>query len=251
MTAFSYQLYSSRNFPPLADTLTMLAGLGYTEVEGYGALYADPALVAELTANLGASGLTMPTGHFGLDMLEGAVDTVLSIARDVGMQRIYCPHLAAEDRPDSGVGYEAFGRRLAEAAKPYRDAGLGFGWHNHDFEVRPTADGAVPLDAIFTGGPDLEWEADIAWVIAGDADPLALIDAHGDRISAVHIKDIAPQGESADEDGWADVGHGTVDWPGLMAKLRTTPCRHFIMEHDNPNDAARFARRSIEAARSF
>ena len=58
MTAFSYQLYSSRNFPPLADTLTMLADLGYAEVEGYGALYADPALVSELKTHLGASGLT-------------------------------------------------------------------------------------------------------------------------------------------------------------------------------------------------
>ncbi|WP_306049361.1 sugar phosphate isomerase/epimerase family protein [Oceaniradius stylonematis] len=251
MTAFSYQLYSSRNFPPLADTLTMLADLGYAEVEGYGALYADPALVSELKTYLGASGLTMPTGHFGLQMLESDVDAVLSIAREVGMQRLYCPHLAAEERPDSGAGYEAFGRRLAEAARPYRDAGLGFGWHNHDFEVRPTADGAVPLDAIFAGGPDLEWEADIAWVIVGGADPLALIDTHGGRISAVHIKDIAPHGEALDEGGWADVGHGTVDWAGLMVRLRQTPCRHFIMEHDNPGDATRFARRSIEAARSF
>ena len=30
MTDFSYQLYSSRNFPPLADTLKMLARLGYS-----------------------------------------------------------------------------------------------------------------------------------------------------------------------------------------------------------------------------
>ena len=29
MTEFSYQLYSSRNFPPLADTLKMLGELGY------------------------------------------------------------------------------------------------------------------------------------------------------------------------------------------------------------------------------
>lgn len=251
MIAFSYQLYSSRNFPPLAQTLTMLADLGYAEVEGYGALFGDPALVGELKAHLHASGLTMPTGHFGLRMLESDVDTVLKVARDVGMQRLYCPYLAEEDRPDSGAGYEALGRRLAEAAKPYRDAGLGFGWHNHDFELRQTTDGALPLDAIFTGGPELEWEADIAWVVVGGADPLAVIDTHGDRISAVHIKDIAPRDEALDEDGWADVGHGTVDWVGLMARLRQTPCRHFIMEHDNPNDAARFARRSIEAARSF
>ena len=41
MTDLSYQLYSSRNFPPLADTLSMLADLGYAQVEGYGGLYED------------------------------------------------------------------------------------------------------------------------------------------------------------------------------------------------------------------
>lgn len=251
MTDFSYQLYSSRNFPPLADTLSMVSRLGYTEVEGYGALFADAALLAELKAGLAATGLAMPTGHFGLDMLEGEIGTVLGIARDIGLERIYCPHLAEGDRPDSGAGYETFGRRLAKAAEPYRAAGLGFGWHNHDFEVIPTPDGALPLDALFAGGPELEWEADVAWLVRGGADPLALVNTYGERISAVHIKDIAPAGTADDEDGWADVGHGTVDWPQLMAGLRRTPCRHFIMEHDNPNDAERFARRSLAAARRF
>jgi hypothetical protein len=30
----SYQLYASRNFPPLGQTLAMLAGLGFDAVEG-------------------------------------------------------------------------------------------------------------------------------------------------------------------------------------------------------------------------
>ena len=42
MTDYSYQLYSSRNFGPLPDTLKMVADLGYTQVEGYGALLGDP-----------------------------------------------------------------------------------------------------------------------------------------------------------------------------------------------------------------
>jgi len=33
---FSYQLYSSRNAPPLIETLRMLKAAGYSEVEGYG-----------------------------------------------------------------------------------------------------------------------------------------------------------------------------------------------------------------------
>ncbi len=47
---FSYQLYSSRNFPPMSRTFEMVSKAGYTAVEGYGALYADDAAVAATKA---------------------------------------------------------------------------------------------------------------------------------------------------------------------------------------------------------
>jgi sugar phosphate isomerase/epimerase len=247
----SYQLYSSRNFPPLADTLAMLADLGYDAVEGYGALYADDAQVAELTAALGKSGLAMPTGHFGLAQLEAEPAKVLAIARALGITRLYCPYLMPEDRPTDAAGWRAFGARLQAAGRPIRDAGLGFGWHNHDFELRPLPDGQVPQDLIFEGGPDLEWEIDVAWVVRGGADPAAWIARYAPRITAAHLKDIAPAGQNANEDGWADLGEGTVPWKALMADLRHTPCDIFIMEHDNPSDHARFARRSLQAAKGL
>jgi sugar phosphate isomerase/epimerase len=251
MTDFSFQLYSARNFPPLADTLRMLKDLGYTAVEGYGALYADEAKVKELTDNLSACGLRMPTGHFSLDMLENQPERVLEIARALDIETIYCPHIAADQRPDGAAGWLAFGQRLQETGKRYRDAGLGFGWHNHDFEFRQTPEGTIPQMAIFEGGPDLEWEADLAWVIKGGADPREYVEAFGKRLTAVHLKDIAPEGENRDEDGWADLGEGTVDWKALMAALRGTACKYFIVEHDNPKDARRFAERSIAAARKL
>ena len=141
--------------------------------------------------------------------------------------------------------------KLNEAGKMCQNNGLKLAYHNHAFEFVALADGSVPQDLIFEGGPDLEWEADIAWIIRSGADPLDWIKWYGDRITAVHVKDIAPEGESADEDGWADVGHGTVDWAGIMAALRATPCSNFVMEHDNPSDHARFATRSIIAAKGF
>ena len=77
---FSYQLYSSRNFPPMSRTFEMVSKAGYTAVEGYGALYADDAAVAATREGLAATGLTMPTGHFGLAQLENDVEKVLGIA---------------------------------------------------------------------------------------------------------------------------------------------------------------------------
>ena len=248
MTDFSYQLYSSRNFQPLEATLAMIAKAGYASVEGYGGLYDDAAGLASL---LKAHHLSMKTGHFGLTMLETEVSHALTIATTLGMERIYCPHLMPGERPTTADGWRKFGARLQEVAKPYRDAGFGFGWHNHAFEFVALHDGSVPQDLIFEGGPDLEWEADIAWIIRGGADPFEWIKWYGDRITAVHVKDIAPEGDNLDEDGWADVGYGTVDWAGLMVALRGTACENFVMEHDNPSDHSRFATRSITSAKGY
>ncbi len=245
---FGYQLYSSRNFPPLGDTLAMLAKAGYSTVEGYGGLY-DHA--ATLAAQLKANHLRMPTGHFGLNMLEHEVAHALTFATTLGMERIYCPHIMPDERPKDAAGWRAFGARLDKIGAPYRDAGFGFGWHNHDFEFVALPDGTIPQAAMLEGGPSLEWEMDVAWVIRGGADPKAWIAKYADRITAAHVKDIAPAGQNADEDGWADVGHGTVDWAGLVKALRGVGCQHLIMEHDNPADHHRFATRSLASAQTY
>lgn len=44
----------------------------------------------------------------------------------------------------------------------------------------------------------------------------------------------------------ADVGHGTLDWQKLLPVMRATPATLYTMEHDNPNDDMRFARRAFE-----
>ncbi|NJM81416.1 MAG: sugar phosphate isomerase/epimerase [Tabrizicola sp.] len=244
-----YQLYSSRKFPPLTDTLRMLAEAGYGTVEGFEGQYATDDQLEEFSSALQASGLKMPTGHFSLKLLEEAPAKVLAIARRLGVERVYCPYLLPEHRPADAAGWRAFGARLEQAGRPIRAAGLGFGWHNHDFEFKPLPDGSIPQAELFAGGPSLEWEIDVAWIVRGGADPIQWIRRYANRITAAHVKDIAPAGENGEEDGWADVGHGTVDWPSVLAALRTTGCRHFVMEHDNPSDHARFARRSIAALR--
>lgn len=251
MTDFSYQLYSSRNFTPLSKTFAMLSDLGYTSVEGYGGLYASKAIIDGLVTDLADSGLSMPTAHMDLDLVESRPDHVIETARALGIKSIYAPHLAAEERPANAVGWHAFGKRLQDAGKPLCDSGIAFGWHNHDFEFKALPTGELPIDLMFEAGPLLHWEADIAWIVRGGKNPLEYIEKYADRLTSAHIKDIAPEGEKIDEDGWADVGQGTMDWPAIMAALRDTKAETFVMEHDNPNDDRRFAERSIKAAKQF
>src|SRR5690554_4997513 len=98
MTEFSYQLYSSRNFPPLSDTLKMLGRLGYKQVEGYGGLFADLDALDALKSKLAANGLTMPTGHFGLDMVRDQPDRVLEIVEALGIEAVFVPAVPPQER---------------------------------------------------------------------------------------------------------------------------------------------------------
>ena len=245
---WSFQLYSARNFTPWDDVLAMVAATGYRNVEGFGGLYEDPAA---LRAMLDRHGLSMPTGHFSLDLLENDFDKARSIAETLGVKTIICPHVAADHRPSDEAGWRGFAARLAAVNDTCAKAGYAFGWHNHDFEFENT-DGIVPMRVILDAAPEIGWEIDVAWVVRGGADPLAWIREYGTRIVAAHVKDIAPEGEAADEDGWADVGHGVIDWPAIMKELRErTATEFFIMEHDNPNDVKRFASRSLASAQQF
>jgi len=108
------------------------------------------------------------------------------------------------------------------------------------------------MEILLETAPKIEWEADVAWIVRGKADPIAWFDKYGDRITAVHVKDIAPAGEALDEDGWADVGHGVLNWDDLITKVQAkTKAQYFVAEHDKPSDEVRFATRSIATAKKW
>lgn len=251
MTAISYQLYSSRNFGPISKTLEMLAGNGYKHVEGYGALFTNSQDAAALKADLENNGLSMPTAHMGLANLEESPSECVEMAKLLGLKAVFIPHIDADSRPDNLEGWRAFGKRVQTALAPLKEAGLTVGWHNHDFEMAEYEGGLTALDAILEGGSELHAELDLAWVIKGGKDPVAFLEKYANRIAAVHIKDIAPAGECTDEDGWADVGHGTVSWEPVRDAINKTSNQYVVAEHDNPNDDKRFASRSIATINSL
>jgi len=242
---FSFQLYGARNFPPVLGILPKLKALGYTQVEGFGGLYANEPDMADI---LKSSGLTMPTGHFGLDMLQDT-STTMKLAESLGTKTLFCPAVGPDLRSQSEDGWKALADTLGGLCEVYNKAGFKFGWHNHAFEFVPTASGRLPLEIILDDAPNLVWQDDVAWTVVGGQDPIKWIERYADRLVSIHVKDIAPEGECTDEDGWADVGQGTMDWPAIMQAVQSkTSCQSFVMEHDNPNDVVRFATRSIEFA---
>ena len=236
----SFQLYSAREFPPVEEQLPVLARLGYKNVEPFAALYEAPERFRSL---LDENGLTALSGHFDLAMLEAEAGRAVDIARVLGIEIIVAPWLNPEDRPADAEGWKAIGRRLAMLDERLSAAGLAFAWHTHDFEFLALPDGTFPIEHLLEGNT-VGLELDVAWVVRAGGNPVAWLKKYADRIVAVHVKDVAGEGQNGEQDGWADLGYGTIDWTSIWPAVTATRARLAILEHDKPVDWHRFAQRS-------
>ena len=210
------QLYSGRKFPPVEAQLATVARHGFTHVETFAPFYDDVEATKRM---LDAHGLSARSGHFSVAMLEGEGDRAVDVARQAGgRDRRRALSGAGRTSGRRSKAGKALGARLLAIEARLSAAGLRFAWHNHDFEFKELADGSLPIKHLL--GDRILWEADLAWVVRGGADPRHWIERYRGRIPLVHVKDIAPAGEKADEDGWADVGAGTHALVRTLAAVR-------------------------------
>lgn len=239
----AYQLYSSRNFPPLAAQLPILKAMGYDAIEPWLPAYEeDPGLFRQ---QLDDAGLACYGFHMPLAGLVEAPQRYIEIAQTLGATYLIPPYVTAEEREPTVSYWRGLGEKLARGAELANAAGLEVAWHNHDFEFVPLADGSRPIDHIFAaGGSGVKFEIDCGWIVRAGADPAAELRRFADRIVIIQTKDTAPLGTKLD-DGWTATGDGIIDWQALAPLFEKTKADHLVTEHDNPSDWRAFASRSI------
>ena len=246
----SVQLYSLRKIARLDDQLDLVRSAGLAHVEATTANYADPVHFRTL---LDRRGLIAPSGHVGLGRVLDDLDATIALARTIGMQRLVLWGLPDENRPSDAAGWQDVGLRLGRVAASLQGFGIAFAFHNHDWEYGRLPDGRYGLDHLFAGayGTPLEWQPDFAWCARAGVDVDAAIAAYSDLIRTAHIKDLAPAGTAIEEDGWADLGTGTLPWTAWWPRLQALGVDLFVLEHDEPSDPQRFLSTSAEAARAL
>ena len=244
----SIQLYSARTIEPLAAQFELLAGVGYRKVEPWGGLFNH---APELKRLLVKHGMSAPTAHVGLDRLRVDARATAAMCKEIGIETIFAPAPPMGEREGGEDHWRSIGKELNAIGKAVTGEGLKFGWHNHHWEYGKTASGKTFLECLFEEAPDLLWQADLAWIVRGGGDPVAELAKHKGRVVACHIKDLAPAGQCADEDGWADPGHGVMNWQALLAAMQASGVALYVAEHDKPNDVARFACRARETVAAW
>ncbi len=250
-TPLSIQLYSLRTVPGLPEVLDTVKAAGYRHVELIGGHLDDATNVRR---QLDARDLTVSSSHVGIAALRERFDTIMAACKTLGFTQLFMPSVPPDERQSPEPYWSKLGRELGQMALRAKERGVELGYHNHHWELNVQGDGRTALECLFIGAGDspLTWQADVAWLVRGGADPVTLMQRHRARLVSVHAKDLAPAGSKLDEDGWDDVGHGVLDWRGRLAQAAVdNGARWFVAEHDKPSDPARFARNSFNFLNSL
>jgi sugar phosphate isomerase/epimerase len=244
----SIQLYSLRAIQPLEARLAIVAELGFQAIEPPGALFADPVGLKRALAH---HELAAPSAHVGLPDLRSDAAGMARLCRGLGVATIFVPAPPRDTWEMDSHGWQRLAHELVQIGRAVRGEGLALGWHNHDFEFKPTSGGAMPMDIILNEAVDLAWQVDLAWLIRAGEDPLIWLRRYAGRVTSCHVKDMAKPGADQAEEGWADLGHGELDWAKLLPAMRAAGAKLFVLEHDNPSDPVRFARNALATIKSW
>ncbi|SFO38776.1 sugar phosphate isomerase/epimerase [Sphingomonas sp. OK281] len=227
LKAIGLQLYTIRDIfskDPFG-TLEKVAKIGYREVEFGGGGY-DGMDHAQLRRTMDKLGLTAPSVHIGYDALLQRFDQSVTMAKTLGATTVVLPYMTDEHRNEAGwaAALPNFNRFAADLKK----VGLGFAYHNHDFEFT-TKPGGVSLYERLLKETDpalVKLELDLYWALHAGENLTTLIERLSQRIYAYHVKDMRP------DRSMAAVGAGTVDFAALFKLKGSAGVRHFYVEND-------------------
>src|SRR5215210_6144115 len=241
----SLQLYTVREQTArdMPVTLRKISEIGYPAVEfaGYGDLAPHDLKIILDDLGLRASGVHVP-----LDSWETDPETVLA-----DMQALDCTHAVLPLAPPERREDEASVARLAEDLNSWGELclgeGIAFSYHNHDFEFAPLGETTVWDVLVRETDPELvHLELDLYWIKYGGTDPETVLRDVSNRVSLVHIKDMAPDDTRSD----LPVGEGTMPWTGLLEAANAAGVEWYIAEQDNPRDALQDVNISLQHMRS-
>jgi len=213
------QLYTVRRemAVDVPATIEKVARAGYREVEFAGYFNQD---LVKLRTLLDHWRLAAVSCHVGMSDVEAKWDAALVASVPRGTYA-------------SVASLKALAARLEAVGHKARDAGIRFGYHNHNTEFVPV-EGSVPYE-IFLSETDpklVDFEMDIYWITQAGGDPLAYFAKHPGRFRLIHAKDSSgpPNQEMR------DVGSGVIDWKKIFGQRAQAGIEKVFVEHDEPKD---------------
>lgn len=245
------QLWTVRAYlkdaPSFAASMARVREIGYRYVQMSGQ---GPISPAELRRICDGEGITICATHEDAKSIVESPQQVIDTLGTLGCKdtSYAYPHVPLVTEADVTALAEAL-NRAGEAL--YR-AGIRLTYHNHAIEFKKS--GSRTLLEILYAETDPRFvraEIDVYWVQAGGGDPVAWCERLRGRLPLVHLKDYGVSAEN--QPRMAELGHGNLDLPRIVAAAEASGSEWFIVEQDRDFevDAFESARQSLAYLREL
>lgn len=230
MTRAAIQLYTLRNLDESVPGL--VERVGGTDIEGVefaGLGEATPSAVDEAIEEAEA---TAVGAHVSLDHLENRFEEAVETYGSFGCDALVVPAVDAGcfDSPDA---VDDLAARLSDLASSLDGRGMRLLYHNHAFEFTDLG-GTPAYDRLVAATDDrVGFELDVGLATYGGADPVALLERHGDRIPLVHLTDTDVDAAGPTH---ADLGRGDVDVAACARAAGDAGAEWLVYEHGSTDD---------------
>ena len=229
------QLYTLRDFIQTADafdkTLERLEHMGVQDVQISGIGQEITALQQQ--AILRRHGMRVCVTHQGYDRILNDLPALIELHHAIG-----CDALGLGCAPTEARGTEknvrAFLKTMETVAKKLAKAGLGFHYHNHDFEFEPLEGSEKSMMDLLLAESDpalIHLIPDVAWIHFAGFDPVAFLEKNAERVKVVHFKDYVPDENKRPK--FVSLGQGVVPLQACFAVCREKEIPFVMYEQDH------------------
>ena len=228
--------------------LKKVADLGYKNVELAG--YADekfygftPSEFKKIVHDLGMEIISSHTKVEAAGITSDNAKRMTDAHAELGVKYCIQPWVNEEDRQ-----IETYKRMIADwnkVGRVMKDAGIQFGYHNHNFEFK-TMNGIVPYYDIFMKEMDkdlITMELDLYWASKAGQDPVEMFKKYPGRFQLFHMKDMSEKDKPffiIDKDDICSVGEGLIDFKRILAAKNIAGLKYMFVEDDNQGNGKPF-----------
>lgn len=221
----------------LQGTLKTVASLGYEDLETYG-FEPEPRKYYGIDTSafkdmLDGLRLTASSGHYDFyryfnkpeDELRRYVDACIHGAKILGQKYITWPWQDPESRTIDK--FKLLAHKLNRVGEQVKEAGLGFAYHNHDYEFTDQH-GANGYDVLLadTDASLVKLQIDLYWVMhSSKLTPVELFKKQPGRFVMWHIKDMDRKTRD-----YTELGNGSIDYTTILPYASQSGLQYYFLE---------------------
>lgn len=253
------QLYTIRDAiaENLEKALEKLVELGFNQIEiyGYDGKFFGKSRT-EFQSILKNVGMAVISSHHTTGIVHNSKGTLLNhwekSVEDlhfIGSEYMVCSYLFEEERTLDH--YQKLPELLNKSGEITNKAGIGFAYHNHDFEFE-TLENKTVYDFILenTESDLVKMELDLYWIAKAGFNPITYFENHPGRFPLWHVKD-----KKTGTKDFTEIGNGTIDFQTIFQACDKAGLKYWFLEQDSSDkdifESIKISKNNINKSKFF